>query len=386
MEKKEIRVLALDLDGTLTNDQKVVTPATRTALDAAAAKGVTIVLASGRPTAGVVPLARELELDKKGGCILSYNGGSITDCATGRTLYSQWLDSKYVPALCAFAKEQKVAIVTYNEQGVVSESPEDPWALKECFTCGLPMQRVEDLAAYVDYPICKMLITLDPARRDEVLAAGRKVFEGRIDLYPSSPFFIEAVPLGVAKDVSLAGLLEEMGLFTVQTLCETKDMYLTRPDLGRRFSQETLAELQQRCKRNPDVQLVVSDGLSSTSVSANLRDILPAILQGLSSTGVSVGTPFFIKYGRVGAMDAVTEALGSKVTVILLGERPGLATGESMSAYMTYGGYVGIPEASRTVVSNIHRGGTNPAEAGAFIAELCGRMLKEKASGLALKL
>ena len=199
MEKKEIRVLALDLDGTLTNDQKVVTPATRTALDAAAAKGVTIVLASGRPTAGVVPLARELELDKKGGCILSYNGGSITDCATGRTLYSQWLDPKVVPALCAFAKEQKVAIVTYNEQGVVSESPEDPWALKECFTCGLPMQRVEDLA-------------LDPARRDEVLAAGRKVFEGRIDLYPSSPFFIEAVPLGVAKDVSLAGLLEEMGL------------------------------------------------------------------------------------------------------------------------------------------------------------------------------
>ena len=79
MEKKDIRVLALDLDGTLTNDQKVVTPATRTALDAAAAKGVTIVLASGRPTAGVVPLARELELDKKGGCILSYNGGSITD-------------------------------------------------------------------------------------------------------------------------------------------------------------------------------------------------------------------------------------------------------------------------------------------------------------------
>ncbi|MFR4335941.1 MAG: ethanolamine ammonia-lyase light chain EutC [Lawsonibacter sp.] len=77
------------------------------------------------------------------------------------------------------------------------------------------------------------------------------------------------------------------------------------------------------------MQLVVSDGLSSTSVSANLRDILPAILQGLSSTGASVGTPFFIKYGRVGAMDAVTEALGSKVTVILLGERPGLATGEA---------------------------------------------------------
>lgn len=200
MEKKDIRVLALDLDGTLTNDQKVVTPATRAALDAAAAKGVTIVLASGRPTAGVMPLAKELGLDKKGGCILSYNGGAIIDCATGETLYRKQLDAKYVPQLCAFAREQGVVIITYNKQGVVTESPEDEWALKECFTCKLPMQKVEDLAAYVDYPICKMLITLDPARRSEVLEAGRKQFAGEIDLYPSSPFFIEAVPLGVAKD------------------------------------------------------------------------------------------------------------------------------------------------------------------------------------------
>ena len=79
----EIKVLALDLDGTLTNSQKEVTPRTRAALDAAIAKGVTIVLASGRPTAGVLPLAKELGLDKKGGCILSYNGGKIIDCRTG---------------------------------------------------------------------------------------------------------------------------------------------------------------------------------------------------------------------------------------------------------------------------------------------------------------
>ncbi len=180
-------------------------------------------------------------------------------------------------------------------------------------------------------------------------------------------------------------LLEEVGLFSVETLCTSKDMYLTRPDLGRKFSEETVAELKKRCKMNPDVQILVSDGLSSTSVVANIKDILPAIMQGLKGAGINAGTPFFIKHGRVGAMDAVSEILGAKVTVILLGERPGLATGESMSAYMTYGGYVGIPEASRTVVSNIHKHGTNPAEAGAFIAELCGRMLREKASGLDLK-
>ncbi len=212
METSKIRVLALDLDGTLTNDRKEVTPRTRAALDAAAEKGVTIVLASGRPTAGISPLAKELGLDKKGGCILSYNGGCIVDCGTGETLYQRQLDAKFIPELCQFAAEQDVAIVTYNKEGVVTERPEDEWAAREGFTCKLPMIKVDDLASYVDYPICKMLITLDPARRDEVCALGQKKFAGQLGLYPSSPFFIEAVPLGVAKDASLSALLDRMGL------------------------------------------------------------------------------------------------------------------------------------------------------------------------------
>ena len=131
MEKKDIRVLALDLDGTLTNDQKVVTPATRAALDAAAAKGVTIVLASGRPTAGVMPLAKELGLDKKGGCILSYNGGAIIDCATGETLYRKQLDAKYVPQLCAFAGSRAWSSLPIISRASSPKAPEDKWALKE---------------------------------------------------------------------------------------------------------------------------------------------------------------------------------------------------------------------------------------------------------------
>ena len=212
MSKSKIKVLALDLDGTLTNDEKIVTPRTRAALDAAAAQGVTIVLASGRPTAGITPLATELGLDKKGGCILSYNGGKIVDCATGEALYQVQLPAEYVPELCAFAAKEDVAIVTYNNEGVICERDTDPWANKECFTCKLPMTHVDDVASYVDYPVCKMLITLDPARRDEVWKKGKQQFAGRIDLYPSSPWFIEAVPLGVAKDKSLAALLERMGL------------------------------------------------------------------------------------------------------------------------------------------------------------------------------
>ena len=195
----DIKVLALDLDGTLTNDQKLVTPRTRAALDAAIEKGVTIVLASGRPTAGIQPLAEELGLDKKGGCILSYNGGKIVDCRTGETLVEKTLDPALVPELCAFAAAQDIAILTYNREGIVCERDKDEWANKECFTTKLPMIHVDDLASYVNYPVCKMLITLDPARRDAVCAAGQQQFAGRADLYPSSPFFIEAVPLGVAR-------------------------------------------------------------------------------------------------------------------------------------------------------------------------------------------
>lgn len=250
---------------------------------------------------------------------------------------------------------------------------------------------VPDLSA-VDYR--NVIDVPNPANGEEYLHMRSKTV-ARLGVWRAGPRYRTNTFLRFRADHAVAmdavftdvpnEVLEEAGLFSVSTLCESKDMYLTRPDLGRRFSDETVAELKKRCKLNPDVQIVVSDGLSSTSVTANIKDILPSILQGLKAAGVSVGTPFFVKYGRVGAMDAITEALGSKVTVILLGERPGLATGESMSAYMTYGGYVGIPEANRTVVSNIHRGGTNPAEAGAFIAELCCRMLKEKASGLDLK-
>lgn len=212
MSGAKIKVLALDLDGTLTNHDKQITPRTRAALEAAMEQGVTIVLASGRPTVGVKPVAQELGLYEKGGCILSYNGGTIVDCKTGETLYQKRLPAELVPELCAFAAQQDVAIVTYNGEGVVTERPQDPWAAHEGFVNKIPMIKVDDLAAYVDYPVSKMLLTLDPAKMDAVRAAGQAQFAGRIDLYPSCAFFLEAVPLGVAKDVSLGALLERMGL------------------------------------------------------------------------------------------------------------------------------------------------------------------------------
>ncbi|NLT63878.1 MAG: ethanolamine ammonia-lyase subunit EutC [Clostridiales bacterium] len=180
--------------------------------------------------------------------------------------------------------------------------------------------------------------------------------------------------------------VDRMGLFTVQSQCDSKDIYLTRPDLGRKLSDEAVAVIKEKCAKNPTVQIYVSDGLSSAAVAGNIADLLPGILQGLQSYNINVGTPFFVKYGRVGAMDQISELTGAEVTCVLIGERPGLITAESMSAYIAYKATVGMPEARRTVVSNIHKAGTVPVEAGAHIAEIIKIMLERKASGTDLKL
>lgn len=180
--------------------------------------------------------------------------------------------------------------------------------------------------------------------------------------------------------------IDKMGFFTAQTQCNNKDTYLTRPDLGRKLNDEGVKLIQEKCKKNIKVQVYVSDGLSSAAVAANVADVLPAIQQGLKSHGIEMGTPFFVKYGRVGVMDQISELLSADVTCVLIGERPGLITAESMSAYIAYKAKVGMPEARRTVVSNIHKAGTIPAEAGAHIADVIKKILDNKASGTDLKL
>ena len=241
----------------------------------------------------------------------------------------------------------------------------------------------------------KELAVPEPANAEEYLEMKSRT-PARLGVWRAGPRYRTKTFLRFRADHAVAmdavftdvpeEFLERNGLFSVQTRCGSKDEFLTRPDLGRLFDPETAEVLRSKCKHNPQVQVYVSDGLSSTAVEANIPDLLPALLQGLQAQHIDTGTPFYVKYGRVGAMDEVAQILGSEVTIVLLGERPGLATGESLSAYMTYKGYPGMPEAGRTVVSNIYKGGTNPAEAGAHIASIAKKMLEQKASDLDLKL
>ncbi len=232
-----------------------------------------------------------------------------------------------------------------------------------------------------DYESLLRMMSKTPARIAEGRAGGRLKTSTYLTLRADHAMARDSVFKGVDQN-----LIEELGLFTIQTKCRNINEHLTRPDLGRMFNDDMISKIKSSCKANPQVQIYVSDGLSSAAVEANAKDIIPSIFQGLQNYNISVGTPFFVKYGRVPAMDVISETLGSEITCVLIGERPGLATANSMSAYIVYRGTVGMPEARRTVVSNIHSGGIGAVEAGAYIADIIKKMLELKVSGVDLTL
>ena len=174
------------------------------------------------------------------------------------------------------------------------------------------------------------------------------------------------------------------GMVEVQTRCQSKDEYLTRPDHGRCFDTENQQKIRAAIPGTPKVQIVVGDGLSSAAITANAMDCLLSIQEGLKLKGIDVGNPIFIRYCRVGAGDAIGDITGCELVCMLVGERPGLVTDKSMSAYITYQPHTGISESARTVVSNIHAQGTPAVEAGAHIAGLIETILKRKVSGVGL--
>ena len=215
MEKaKQIpyRAIALDLDGTLTNHEKVVTPKTREALLKAAAKGAVIILASGRPTYGIEPVAECLELNQRGGYILSYNGGNIVNAKTGEKLFSQFLPDEVIPELYAYAKEHGHALLGYAGNEIITEMPDDQYVKEESRINKMNIRKVENLFESLEPHPTKLLMTGDPTL---MLKAEEELVEKlgeRMDIFRSAPFFLELVPKGIDKAKSLTRLLTKINL------------------------------------------------------------------------------------------------------------------------------------------------------------------------------
>ncbi len=178
---------------------------------------------------------------------------------------------------------------------------------------------------------------------------------------------------------------EQNGLLAVKTRCETREEYITRPDLGRTFDEQTREKIRAGLPQKPKVQLVVGDGISCDAIRANAMECVRSMEKSLKSRGIELGKGLYVEFCRVGAGDAVGDITGCEVVCVLVGERPGLVTNESMSAYITYNPHSGVSESARTVVSNIHSQGITATQAGEKIAELIEKMLKLKISGVALQ-
>jgi len=180
-------------------------------------------------------------------------------------------------------------------------------------------------------------------------------------------------------------LIEEFGIFEVFTEANSKDEYLLRPDLGRRLSAESQEKIGPICVRNLDLQIVIGDGLSTTAVATQVPALLPLLMQGAVAHGWTVGKPFVVHFCRVGILNDVGDLVQPCVAVLLIGERPGLATAESLSAYMAYRPRSGHTDADRNLISNIHARGIRGQEAATRILNLACKMMDFKTSGVNIR-
>lgn len=205
-------VIALDLDGTLTNHNKEITPRTYKALMEAEKQGAVIVLASGRPTYGIEPLAQCLKLDEKGGFILSYNGGKIVDCKTNKVLYTKSLPKEVLPIIYDYATTHNYALLGYLGDEILTEKPDDEYVKEESRINKMAICRVENLLAALEDTPTKLLLTGCP---EDMVKAESELFgllQTKMDVFRSAPFFVELVPKGIDKAQSLERLLQHLGL------------------------------------------------------------------------------------------------------------------------------------------------------------------------------
>jgi Cof subfamily protein (haloacid dehalogenase superfamily) len=205
-------LLALDLDGTLTNSKKQITPVVRWALKLFMAMGGRVVLASGRPTYGIMPLAEELELKQKGGYILAYNGGCLTDCKTGRILYQQVLDSDAVQTLACQAKEYQVNIMTYQDQYIITQHPQDQYCLEEKRINHMEIKKTDNFAKDVTFPVTKCLMTAESSYLETVEKRMQSYWKERLTICRSAPYFLEITARGIDKAQALNRLLNHLGM------------------------------------------------------------------------------------------------------------------------------------------------------------------------------
>lgn len=212
-------VIVLDLDGTLTNSNKVITPKTKEALMKAQCMGKRVVLASGRPTGGIVRLADELRLDEYGGFILSFNGAHIINYSDGTVVYDKTVPEELIGPLYEEAIKENLGIVTYTDSEIILGSEVNEYINLEARITHMPLQKVENFPKFVNFPINKILLSGEPEVIFEQQEHMREIFGEQLNIYRSEPFFLEMMPQSIDKAYSLGILLEHLKTDRTHMIC-----------------------------------------------------------------------------------------------------------------------------------------------------------------------
>lgn len=213
-----IKLLALDLDGTLTNSEKHVSKRNKKYIRMAQEKDVKIVLASGRPVIGIRSIADELELWSKGGYILAYNGGHIIDCGSRSDVTKKTIPMEYVHHICNVINKYKVYPLCYNEMGVICENDTDQYVKKEGYNNGIPVIKVKSLEKCIVEPVVKFMVVGCPEELNKAYKYLDEMFKGKLNVFFSEPYFMEITPLGIEKASALSCLADHIGISREQIM------------------------------------------------------------------------------------------------------------------------------------------------------------------------
>lgn len=213
------KALVLDIDGTLTNSEKEISPVTAGCIRGIQEKGHCVILASGRPLFGMRRYARELELEKYGGYVLSHNGARVTAYPGEKVIYQNALPGTLLPGLYAFARENGCGLATHSEDTVISAFTPDSYVSLEARINGMPVKVPEDFVRFVDFSVYKCFMTADGSRAAVLEKILQERYGAEASVYRSEPYFIEIVPKGVDKGDSLSRLTKATGIKAEDMVC-----------------------------------------------------------------------------------------------------------------------------------------------------------------------
>ncbi|MCQ2409950.1 MAG: Cof-type HAD-IIB family hydrolase [Clostridia bacterium] len=265
------KIVFLDIDGTLVNSEKKITPDTKNALMRIQKSGVKLAIASGRPSPGVIPFADELELDKYAGYILPFNGCNIINYQTKEVVYANTLKMDVVRKAYDTAKEYGLEMITYKGDRILSETDDNPYLLIEARINKMEVEKVPNVYEAIDEPPVKCLLLgdgdylgkIEPEIREKI-GAGASVFRSEV-------FFMEVVPEGLDKAAAIAELIKKTGIDQSETVA-----------FGDGYNDITMVEyaglgvaMSNGCDRIKEVADRIAPDNNSDGIAAVINDIFP---------------------------------------------------------------------------------------------------------------